>query len=171
MGRVVDQQQAPLRRERRQRLIVRRLAEEVRRDHRPGREPPVCRHAVDLRREVGGVHHAALFVYVDEDRRRPHQRHHARRRGKGEAGHEDRIARPDPLRHQRDLKSVGAARAGDSVGNARACGKRRLQLGHRRAEDEAAVLEHPRERGVDVRLEPPVLRAQVDEGDGVVIGR
>ena len=119
---------------------------------------------------VGGVDHAALFRHVDEDRRRPHKGHHARRRGKGEAGDEDRIARPDPLRHQRNLEGVGAARAGDRVGDAGARSQRRLQLGHRRAQDETAVLEHPRDGGVDIGLEAPVLRIQVDEGDGVAAG-
>ena len=45
-----------------------------------------------------------------------------------------------------------------------------LQFLHRRAQNETAVLEHPRDGGVDVGLEAPVLRIQVDEGDGVAAG-
>ena len=39
-----------------------------------------------------------------------------------------------------------------------------------RPQDEAAVLQHPRDRGVDIGLEAPVLCVQVDEGDGVAAG-
>ena len=171
LGRVVDQQHPPLRRERRERLVVRRLAEQVRRDHRLRRELPLRRHMRDARREFGGVDHVGLLHHIDEDRRGTSQRHHLRRRGEGEARDEDRVACADPVRHQRDQEGVAAARAGDRFGRAGACCKRRLQLGHRRPHDVAAVLQHMREGGVDLPLEAPVLCAQVDEGDGVAIGR
>ena len=56
------------------------------------------------------------------------------------------------------------------MGNARARGERGLQLGHRRPHDEAAVLKNLSQRRIDSGLEAPVLRAQVDEGDGIVTG-
>ena len=104
-----------------------------------------------------------------------HQRHHAGGRGKGETGHEDCIARPDPLGHQRYQQRIGAARAGDRVGGTGTRGERRLELGHRRPQDEAAILQDTGDGGVDIGLEAPVLRAEVDEWDevevGVLVGR
>ena len=49
-------------------------------------------------------------------------------------------------------------------------GERRLELGHRRPQDEAAILQDTGDGGVDIGLEAPVLRAEVDECDGVEVG-
>ena len=56
------------------------------------------------------------------------------------------------------------------MGGAGPRGERRLELGHRRPQDEAAILQDTGDGGVDIGLEAPVLRAEVDECDGVEVG-
>ena len=102
-------------------------------------------------------------VDIDEDRRRADQRRHFGGRAKRERRTDHRVARPDALRPQRQHQRVGAAGAGDGMARAAEFRELGLERAHFRAEDELAMAEHARNRGIDGAAEPAALRGDVDE--------
>ena len=63
-------------------------------------------------------------------------------------------------------KGVGPARAAHHVFGTAEFGEFGLELGHFRAVDELAVVEHAGNRLIDGSAEPAALRGEVDEGQG-----
>ena len=105
-------------------------------------------------------------IDIGEHRRRAEERHHLGGRAEREGRADDGVAGADALRHQHQQQRVGAARAGHHVAGAAELGERRFERPHLGTENELAVLEHARDRGVDPAAEPAALGGNVDERDG-----
>ena len=82
-----------------------------------------------------------------------------------EGGADDLVAAPDPERVEHDHDRVGPVRDADRLGHAEVLRGLALELRNVRPEDEPAVLEHGRERLLQLRDERRVLRLDVDERD------
>ena len=164
LGGVGDQQQAVGVAKRIQRLVVRRQPEQVNGDQSARLQPLVLRCAqpslelADVDIEVGGLD-------VDEHRRRADQCHRLRRGGEGEVGHDHRVALADALGHQGELQSVGAVAASDREARAAECRQLRLEGGDFRSRNENAMVEHPRDRRIDLAGDAPALGGKIDEGN------
>ena len=115
--------------------------------------------------ERGDIEEVGAWIDVYEDRRRPDQRDRLGRGDVGKRGRDHLPPRPDAKREQGDRERVGAVAAGDAVGPARLYSQPQFQFAHFRAVDVATVGEHPREPGLQIRLDPPPLGRQIDELD------
>jgi hypothetical protein len=74
--------------------------------------------------------------------------------------------RPQPSAIAIATQRVGARAGADRAGDAGRGGQRPLEALDLGAADEAAVIEHPRDRGVDRRADRRQLAAHVEERDG-----
>ena len=73
------------------------------------------------------------------------------------------VAASDAGGEQRQVQGARAAVDADGVARVAIGGKRLLERGHRRAEDELRFVEHAEHGGVDFGLEGAVLRLEIDE--------
>ena len=142
--------------------VVGREAEQINRDHRLRRQPG----ALGDRHRAGdalGIDIETLRLDIDENGRGADQRHHFGGGAEGEGRTDHCVAGADALGHQHQLQCVGAAGAAHGVFGAAELRQLRLERPHFRAEDELAMAEHARDRGIDGGPKPAALRGHVDE--------
>ena len=144
--------------------VVRRVAEEVHRDHRPRFQAQAARF-VDRRGKALGVEQEIVVADVHEEGRGPEQGHGLRGRDKGERGHEDRLAGPDPKSHEREQQGIGPARASDGVQRTAKPGQSSFELRDLGTVDVLAVRKHPGDGLLKAVPDTALLRAEVDERD------
>ena len=133
LRRILDHQQSFRFGDPSDRLIVGAEPEQIDGDDRFRLQPSFALDHVDRRFEAGDIDIVGVGIDVDEHRLGLGQRHHLGGRGEGEARHEDRIARPDAGRIERQQQRVGAVGAGNGVPDADIGGDLALELGDFRA--------------------------------------
>ena len=136
----------------------RRPAEQVHRHHRlrPLRDPPL---------DVGGIEVERRGLDLGEDGRRAAARDRLGRRVERERRADHLVARADAQRVEDEHERVGAVRDADRLLDAELLGRLALEALDLGAEDEAAALERPRERLLQLRDERRVLRLDVNVGN------
>ena len=162
LRRVLEHGQAVARGDGQDGLHVGRVAVEVdRQDHLRARR--------DRGLERPRVHGEGGLVHVDEDRPRPVQQDRLAGGDEGVGDGDHLVAGPDAVGAQRDRQRVGAVRDADGV--ARPAESRELLLEEPAlvAADEVGAGHDAGDAGVDLRLDPQVLGAQVDHRHVVVI--
>ena len=91
---------------------------------------------------------------------------HTRRLHRRDEGHiraEHRVPRPDTVRHIDKLKGVGTVAAGDTVPAAHIGGKLFLKFGDFLAPDKMSAGKDPLNVCVDLALQRPILRFQINK--------
>ena len=150
---------------------VRRQAVEVHADHGARPQLALARHALDAALEVGEVEVEGGLVHVHEDRHGAEHQRHLGGRGVGEGGQEHGVTAPDALGHHGDLERVRARGHAHAMRDAGEGGELLLQRVHFRPLDEAAMVQHAGDAGLDAGADQRLLRLQIEEGDGRRGGR
>ena len=150
LRRVVQREHAVLLAEPLDRRPIRRQAVEVDADHGARPQPALLRHQLHPPHQVGQVDVEGARLHIDEDRRGAEHQRHLGRRGIGEGGQEDRVARADPLRHHGDLQGIGAGGDADRMLRAGEGGQRGLDRIDLRPLDETAMVEDAGDAGIDL---------------------
>ncbi len=150
-------------------VITGRQSEKVDRND-PRRFEPEAFGGGDAGLEARRVHVEGVFEHIDENRDRIEPGDDFGGRRKCEGRYEDRLARLEAFRHQREPQRIGAVGAGQHVLGAAKGGKLLLESADLGAHDVFAMIDHTQDRLVDPPPEAPALRAQIDELDRSVGG-
>ncbi len=156
--RILDERQFVFLANRQNRIQVKRMAVKM---HRYDGLGPRRDGAFELLRVK--IHRGVVHVHINRFRagvgNRPARRHKSERRG------DDLVARPDAEQQHGDVQRGRAAVEGDAVFRADEPGEVLFKLRHVRPQAERAVVNRPRDGGVNFLADAAKLRGQVEIGN------
>ena len=160
---VLDQQQSVFLADGADLVIFGRVSEEVHRYDCPGAKRSLRQNALDMRFQRNGIKVIGVRLNVAEHGGGAQHTRRLHRRDEGHIRAEHRVPRPDTVRHIDKLEGVGAVAAGNTVLAAHIGGKLFLKFGDFLAPDKMSAGKDPLNVCVDLALQRPILRFQINK--------